>query len=123
MKDNQYENVRSVESIFYESNLFISMLKKILRTRNTLFQTRINNQIKRRFSKEEEPPNRETFSKSYLNDLKKNLTDFQNEFGFDESLKEIRLENIRVEKRISRSYQVLVVVVVSTGMVFIPLLC
>jgi hypothetical protein len=91
------------------------MLKRFLGTQNIVFALRINSVHKRSFSKEEEPPNRDALSKNYINDLKKNLTDFQNEFGFDESLKEIRLENIKAEKRISRSYQVLVLLVVSTG--------
>ncbi len=69
-------------------------------------------QISHHFCKGFSKPN---FSKEYLNELKKNLSDFQNTFGFDESLREMRIESIAREKKLVRVFTVFGIFVFTAG--------
>jgi len=55
------------------------------------------------------------FSKDYIKDLKHNLTDFQNTFGFEESLIEKRQESYAKEKKTMRLLNIFGVVAFSIG--------
>jgi hypothetical protein len=72
----------------------------------------------RYFSSDKQNPNTHTsegFSKDYLKKLKDNLSDFQNEFGFDQSLTGLRLDNIKREKKSIRNFNILAIAMITTS--------
>ncbi len=58
---------------------------------------------------------KKSFSDEYLKGIKEDLSDFQNTFGFDEVLRQKRLESIRQEKKLMRTFNVFGIMIASVG--------
>jgi hypothetical protein len=87
-----------------------SYLKTIKYSKNIVFC--------RHFSSDKQNSNihsSEGFSKDYVKKLKDNLSDFQNEFGFDQSLTGLRLENVKREKKSIRNFNILAIAMIATS--------
>lgn len=79
-------------------------------TNYALKRTQIFHHARKSFCK----PN---FTKDYIKNIQKNLSDFQNTFGFDESLVEKRLETVAREKKLIRTFTVFGVLACTAGKV------